>query len=130
MTTLLSFRAVFVIARNEAISSVTVIARNEAISLGHNNKPRDCHISPRSQDGVFMPYRKNLIFETKINYNTHMKKVFEETGKYLYDISKISLGIAIITPLIDEKTISFVAVVFTVTTFAIGAFLFKKGEQL
>ena len=28
-----------------------------------------------------------------------MKKVYEETGKYLYDISKIVLGVSVITPI-------------------------------
>ena len=50
-----------------------------------------------------------------------MKKVYLETGKYLYDISKITLGVAVITPLVKGGNISFIA-------FAIGAYLIKQGE--
>jgi len=57
-----------------------------------------------------------------------MKKVYTETGKYLYDISKITLGVAVITPLVKGGNISLVALGISFIAFAVGAYLIKKGE--
>ena len=57
-----------------------------------------------------------------------MKKVYTETGKYLYDISKIILGLAIITPLIRDEDISIYSLTIAGLVFLSGAFLIKKGE--
>ena len=57
-----------------------------------------------------------------------MKKVYAETGKYLYDISKITLGVAVITPLVKGGSMSMVALSISLAIFMAGAFLIKKGE--
>ena len=57
-----------------------------------------------------------------------MKKVYAETGKYLYDISKIVLGLAVITPLIKNESMSMIALGSSFVIFALGAFFIKKGE--
>jgi len=44
-----------------------------------------------------------------------MKKVYEETGKYLYDISKIVLGVAVIT-----------AICVSAVSFIVGAYFLHK----
>jgi len=61
-------------------------------------------------------------------YNQIMKKVYAETGKYLYDISKITLGVAVITPLVKGGSMSIVALGISFAIFIAGAFLIKKGE--
>ncbi|WP_324172110.1 DUF6722 family protein [Sulfurimonas sp.] len=57
-----------------------------------------------------------------------MKKLYTETGKYLYDISKIILGLAIITPMIKDEQISILAILIVLIVFSVGAVLIKKGE--
>ena len=57
-----------------------------------------------------------------------MKKVYIETGKYLFDISKITLGIAVITPLVKGGDISIIAFIMSFVAFAIGAYLINKGD--
>jgi len=57
-----------------------------------------------------------------------MKKVYAETGKYLYDISKIVLGLAVITPLIKDENMSMIALGSSFGIFSLGAFFIKKGE--
>jgi len=57
-----------------------------------------------------------------------MKKVYDETGKYLYDISKIVLGLAVITPLIKDENMSISALGIAFAVFLLGAFFIKKGE--
>jgi len=57
-----------------------------------------------------------------------MKKVYTETGKYLYDISKIVLGLAVITPLIKDESMSIIALGLSFVIFSLGAFFIKKGE--
>ena len=57
-----------------------------------------------------------------------MKKVYIETGKYLFDISKITLGIAVITPLVKGGGISITAFIMSFIAYVIGAFLISKGE--
>lgn len=57
-----------------------------------------------------------------------MKNLYIETGKYLYDISKIILGLAIVTPMIKDEQISVFAILLVVIVFSVGAVLIKKGE--
>jgi len=57
-----------------------------------------------------------------------MKKVFAETGKYLYDISKIILGLVVITPLLKDESISITALSISFGAFLVGAYFIKKGE--
>jgi len=57
-----------------------------------------------------------------------MKNLYIETGKYLYDISKIILGLAIVTPMIKDEQISVFAIILVVIVFSVGAVLIKKGE--
>ena len=58
-----------------------------------------------------------------------MKKVYEETGKYLYDISKIVLGVAVITPIFKGGDYSIVAIFASAFSFIAGAYLLHKGEN-
>jgi hypothetical protein len=57
-----------------------------------------------------------------------MKKVYTETGKYLYDISKITLGLAVITPLIKGGSVNTYAVLVSALLFLGGAILIHKGD--
>lgn len=59
-----------------------------------------------------------------------MKKVYEETGKYLYDISKIILGVAVITPIFkDGGGYSIIAISVSAISFIAGAYLLHKGDN-
>jgi hypothetical protein len=58
-----------------------------------------------------------------------MKKIYEETGKYLYDVSKIILGVAVITPVFKDESFSIIAVAVSAIAFVSGAYLFHKGEK-
>lgn len=57
-----------------------------------------------------------------------MKKVYTETGKYLYDISKITLGLAVITPLVKGGGVSIIALIASFVIFIAGAYFIHKGE--
>jgi hypothetical protein len=59
----------------------------------------------------------------------HIKKVYKETGKYLYDISKIIVGIAVITPIFKGGNYSIVAIASSAIVFIIGAYLLNKGDN-
>lgn len=56
-----------------------------------------------------------------------MNEFLKETGKYLYDISKIILGLAIITPLIKGDEISPIPISVALIIFVIGGFMIYKG---
>ena len=56
-----------------------------------------------------------------------MKGFLKETGKYLYDISKIILGLAVITPIVKDESVSVVAIAVAISIFAVGAFMVYKG---
>lgn len=58
-----------------------------------------------------------------------MKDFLKETGKYLYDVSKILLGMAILTPLLKDGTIAYVAIAVSFGAFAVGAVLIYKGGE-
>ena len=51
-----------------------------------------------------------------------MRKVYEETGKYLFDISKIILGIAVITPIFKGGNYSIPAIGVSLVAYIIGAY--------
>jgi hypothetical protein len=58
-----------------------------------------------------------------------MKRVYEETGKYLYDISKIILGVAVITPVFKGGSYSVIAIGISALSFVVGAYFLHKGEN-
>jgi len=58
-----------------------------------------------------------------------MKKVYEETGKYLYDISKIVLGVAVITPIFKGGSYSITAICVSAVSFIVGAYFLHKGDN-
>ena len=51
----------------------------------------------------------------------------KETGKYLYDISKIVLIIGIVTPLIKDEDISLWPIAVAANLFIIGALMIYEG---
>ena len=59
-----------------------------------------------------------------------MNNLLKELGKYFFDISKLLLGVAIITPLIKNKDISIISVIMAVMMFLLGIiFTYKGGEN-
>ena len=72
--------------------------------------------------------KKRIVFKLVLCYNQTMKKVYTETGKYLYDISKIVLGLAVITPLIKDESMSISALGISFAVFIVGAYFIKKGD--
>jgi len=59
-----------------------------------------------------------------------MNNLLKELGKYFFDISKLLLGVAIITPLIKNKDISIISVIMAVMMFLLGiTFTYKGGEN-
>lgn len=56
-----------------------------------------------------------------------MNDFLKETGKYLYDISKIVLGLAIVTPLIKGDEISIFPILVAFILFVAGAIMIYKG---
>ncbi len=58
-----------------------------------------------------------------------MKDLFKETGKYLYDISKIVLGLAVVTPLIKDEPVSIGAILTALVIFSTGAVMIYKGNK-
>ena len=58
-----------------------------------------------------------------------MQKVYTETGKYLYDLSKITLGLAVITPLIKGGDVNAYAIFASALLFFSGAIFIHKGEN-
>jgi len=58
-----------------------------------------------------------------------MKDFLKESGKYLYDISKIILGLGIITPLLKNEAISIYPIFMTLVVFGIGAILIYRGGK-
>ncbi len=58
-----------------------------------------------------------------------MQDFLKETGKYLYDISKIVLGIGIVTPLIKGSEISIIPIGVAFCLFSTGAIMIYMGGQ-
>lgn len=60
---------------------------------------------------------------------THLKELFKEIGKYLFDISKIVLGLAIVTPLVKEGSLSVYPIFISLLLFSSGATLIYLGGK-
>lgn len=63
-------------------------------------------------------------------YNQKMKKETQkELGKYLLDVSKILVALALITPLLKDESVSLISVaLFTILLIA-GTYLTNKGAK-
>jgi len=57
------------------------------------------------------------------------KETFKEMGKYLLDISKILLALAMITPLLKNESVSFIAISVFTGLFFVGTYLTNKGVK-
>lgn len=58
-----------------------------------------------------------------------MKDLFKEIGKYLFDISKIVLGLAIVTPLVKDGNLSIYPILISLLLFSSGATLIYLGGK-
>jgi len=57
------------------------------------------------------------------------KETLKEIGKYLTDISKVTIGIAFLTPFVKENNLSIIALI-SASLLAIGGFiLINKGTK-
>jgi len=57
------------------------------------------------------------------------KETIKEIGKYLIDISKITVGVAFLTPFVKENNLSVIAL-FSALLLSIGGFiLINKGTR-
>ncbi len=80
---------------------------------------------------------KNIVKKTFFCYTQKMKyKVtkikrgtIKELGKYFLDISKILIGLTLITPLMKDMNLSFFAIFLVLMLFTIGTYLTNKGEK-
>jgi len=57
------------------------------------------------------------------------KETIKEMGKYLLDISKILLALAMITPLMKGGSVSFITIVLFAVLFVSGTHLTNKGAK-
>jgi len=57
------------------------------------------------------------------------KETFKEMGKYLLDISKILLALAMITPLMKDESIPFIVIVLFIVLVVTGTYLTNKGVK-
>jgi len=55
------------------------------------------------------------------------KETLKEIGKYLLDISKILIALALITPVLKDNNISYVAIVLVMILSLIGFYFTNKG---
>jgi len=58
-----------------------------------------------------------------------MKNLLKELGKYFFDVSKIILAVAVITPFVKSTNISMGALMFSVTLLFIGSYLTYYGGK-
>lgn len=58
-----------------------------------------------------------------------MKNLLKEIGKYFFDISKIVLAIAVLTPLVKDGSYSFYAIFGAGALFVLGAYITYKGVE-
>ena len=58
-----------------------------------------------------------------------MRKLLQEIGKYLLDISKITFAVAIISPLVKDGSFSVIATVFAGGVCIAGIYTFYKGAK-
>ena len=57
------------------------------------------------------------------------KETIKEIGKYLIDISKITVGVAFLTPFVKENNLSYIAL-FSALLLSVGGFiLINKGTR-
>ena len=57
------------------------------------------------------------------------KETLKEIGKYLTDISKVTIGVAFLTPFVKENNLSIIALI-SASLLAIGGFiLINKGTK-
>ena len=57
------------------------------------------------------------------------KETLKELGKYFLDISKILIALILVTPLMKDNEISYLAIGFIFSLFIIGVFLTNKGVK-
>ncbi len=55
------------------------------------------------------------------------KETLKEIGKYLLDISKILIALALITPVLKDNSISYVAIALVMILSLIGFYFTNKG---
>jgi len=58
-----------------------------------------------------------------------MKHLLKELGKYFFDVSKIILAVAVITPIAKEIPVSIGALLLASVLFVVGAVLTHKGSK-
>ena len=56
-----------------------------------------------------------------------MKELLKELGKYFFDISKIVLAIAVLTPLVKSGSYNYYAISGAGILFILGAYITYKG---
>lgn len=56
-----------------------------------------------------------------------MKDLLKELGKYFFDISKIVLAIAVLTPLVKSGSYNYYAIIGAGILFILGAYITYKG---
>jgi len=62
-------------------------------------------------------------------YNQTIKNLLKELGKYFFDVSKIILAVAVITPFVKNTDISVGALVFSIALLTIGSYLTYTGSK-
>ena len=55
------------------------------------------------------------------------KETIKEIGRYFLDISKILIGLALVTPFIKDENVSFLAIFVTLGTASLGVYFTNKG---
>ena len=63
-------------------------------------------------------------------YNAAMRHLFKEIGKYFFDLSKIILALAVITPIVKGVNITVGPLLIAGVLFAVGAiFTYSGGKE-
>ncbi len=57
------------------------------------------------------------------------KETIKELGKYFLDISKILIGLTLVSPFMKDTNVSFVAILLVISLFASGTYLTNKGVK-
>jgi len=66
----------------------------------------------------------------KIGYNTTMtKETLKEIGKFLTDLSKITVGVAFLTPFVKDNSLSIIALASAFVLAMSGFILINKGTE-
>ena len=58
-----------------------------------------------------------------------MRHLLKELGKYFFDISKILLAVAVITPFVKNANISIGALILSIALMAVGSYFAYKGGK-